>query len=166
MKSSRVQLRFSDLTLREIVAIHQLAHYRNLANGSCERRGSSGNVLHVFDGSGTDRRHATFAAVSVASAHRRRLMDWRRFGHSSAATLQRALASWLWQGVGSVGAFRSGLPSDCNHRYGRLRPIGAGLLKSASTAAPFCIRFSVVAASSARPKVPLTRDGHHRGGTP
>ena len=45
------------------------------------------------------------------------------------------------------------LPNDCNHRLG---PSAAywlrGLLKLASTAAPFCIRFAIVAASSARPK--------------
>jgi hypothetical protein len=40
------------------------------------------------------------------------------------------------------------------------------LLKSASTAALFCIRFASAAALSARPKVPLTRDGHYRGGMP
>src|SRR4051812_48718377 len=36
------------------------------------------------------------------------------------------------------------------------------LFKLASTAAPFCIRFATVAALPARPKVPLTRDGHYR----
>ena len=37
-------------------------------------------------------------------------------------------------------------------------------LKLASTATPFSIRFALAAASTAHAKVPLTRDGHCRGG--
>ncbi len=100
--------------------------------------------------------HEAAGAFDVARQRQMRPKPWRTLaaiggrGHRFCASRRRGVAR-----------------SDCNHRHGRLRPIGAGYrLKLASTAAPFCIRFAPMAASSAQPKVPLTRDGHDRGGTP
>jgi len=67
-------------------------------------------------------------------------------------------------GIAEMIAIISVAPANA---LGRPRPIGAGYpVKLASTAAPFCIRFASAAALPARPKVPLTRDGHYRGGMP